>query len=77
VTRLTPPKATPRDIENALQDKNEYIRAAISAFEGLDIDVILAVWDDVAAEVRAHTPPTVFDILQSFTNRLVRLRPGV
>jgi hypothetical protein len=73
MTRLTSPRATPQDIENALADQNLSLRAAISACEGLDIDVILAVWEDVAAEVRAHTPPTVFYIQQSFSDRLVRL----
>jgi hypothetical protein len=74
MTRLTSPQATPQDIEDALAEEDRYIRAALAVGPAyLSPAQILHAWRATAAEVRAHTPPTVFYILQSFSDRLVRL----
>jgi hypothetical protein len=68
------PQATPASIEEALADRDMYLRAVMAVAPAhLTPAQILAAWEETAAEVRAHTPPTVFYILQSFSDRVARL----
>jgi hypothetical protein len=71
MTHLVSPQATPQDIENRLAEKETSIRLATEVW-GADLTPaqINEAWEAMAAEVRAHTPPTVFHVMKDFCDRL-------
>jgi hypothetical protein len=71
MTRLASPQATPEDIENALRERDMYIRVATAVW-GADLTPaqINEAWEETAAHVRLHTPPAVFGVVKDFTDRL-------
>jgi hypothetical protein len=68
---LVPPQATPQDIENRLAQKADFIKNAQDVYgDALTPDQINEAWEATAAEVRAHTPPSLHYILKGFAERL-------
>jgi hypothetical protein len=68
---LIAPQPTPQDIEHRLAQKDDYVRLATEVW-GADLTPaqINEAWEAIAAEVRAHTPPTVFHVMKDFCDRL-------
>jgi hypothetical protein len=71
MTRLVSPQATPQDIENRLAQKADFIKNATEVWgDVLSPEAINAAWEEMAAHIRQHTPPTVFHVMKDFCDRL-------
>ena len=72
---LIAPQPTPQDIEHRLAQKDDYVRLATEVWGAvLTPAQIDEAWEEMAAHVRTHTPPTTFYVLKDFAERLCTRR---
>jgi hypothetical protein len=71
MTHLISAQPTPQDIEHRLAQKERYIRLATEVWgDVLSPEAINEAWEEMAAHVRQHPPPTRHHVLKDFTDRL-------